>query len=69
MDDRGTPLNRGPTIANRDVDLYRLYRAVEKLGGYSRVTSQNQWRAISIRLGFSPVTTSITNLVKQAYKK
>lgn len=69
MDDRGTPLNRGPTIANRDVDLYRLYRAVEKLGGYSRVTSQNQWRAISTRLGFSPVTTSITNLVKQAYKK
>lgn len=26
MDDRGTPLNRNPTIANRDIDLYRLFR-------------------------------------------
>lgn len=26
MDDRGTPLNRNPTIANKDIDLYRLFR-------------------------------------------
>jgi len=25
MDDRGTPLNRQPTIANKDIDLYRLF--------------------------------------------
>lgn len=69
MDDRGTPLNKGPSIINKDVDLYRLYRAVQKLGGYNRVTSQNQWKQIAIRLGFVPTTTSIQNLVKQAYKK
>jgi Ras-related protein Rab-1A len=69
MDDRGTPLNKGPSITNRDVDLYRLFRAVQKLGGYNRVTSQNQWKSIALRLGFSPATASITNLVKQAYKK
>lgn len=69
MDDRGTPLNKGPQISNRDIDLYRLFRAAQKLGGYNRVTSQNQWKAIAMRLGFSPATNSITNLVKQAYKK
>lgn len=69
MDDRGTPLNKGPSIINKDVDLYRLYRAVQKLSGYNRVTSQNQWKQIATRLGFVPTTTSIQNLVKQAYKK
>lgn len=69
MDDRGTPLNKGPSITNKDVDLYRLYRAVQKLGGYNRVTTQNQWKQIANRLGFTPTTMSIQNLVKQAYKK
>uniref|UniRef100_A0A182XYY1 Uncharacterized protein n=1 Tax=Anopheles stephensi TaxID=30069 RepID=A0A182XYY1_ANOST len=69
MDDRGTPLNKAPSITNRDVDLYRLFRAVQKLHGYNRVTTLNQWKQIALRLGFSPATASITNLVKQAYKK
>lgn len=69
MDDRGTPLNKGPSIINRDVDLYRLCRTVQKLGGYNRVTTSNQWKSVATRLGFAPATTSITNLVKQAYKK
>ncbi|XP_053613288.1 AT-rich interactive domain-containing protein 4A isoform X2 [Plodia interpunctella] len=69
MDDRGTPLNRNPTIANRDIDLYRLFRVVQKLGGYNRVTNQNQWKSIADKMGFHPVTTNITNLCKQAYKK
>nr|CAD7405664.1 unnamed protein product [Timema cristinae] len=27
MDDRGTPINKGPTIGSRDVDLYKLFKA------------------------------------------
>lgn len=69
MDDRGTPLNKVPSIQSRDVDLYRLFRAVQKRGGYNRVTAQNQWKSIAIRLGFTPVTVSVANLVKQAFKK
>lgn len=26
MDDRGTPINKGPTIGTRDVDLYKLFK-------------------------------------------
>ncbi|KAH8266395.1 hypothetical protein KR038_006318, partial [Drosophila bunnanda] len=69
MDDRGTPLNKVPSIQSRDVDLYRLFRAVQKRGGYNRVTTQNQWKLIAVRLGFTPCTVSVMNLVKQAYKK
>ncbi|XP_002134394.3 serine-rich adhesin for platelets isoform X1 [Drosophila pseudoobscura] len=69
MDDRGTPLNKVPSIQSRDVDLYRLFRAVQKRGGYNRVTTQNQWKMIAVRLGFAPCTVSVMNLVKQAYKK
>ncbi|TDG39500.1 hypothetical protein AWZ03_014078 [Drosophila navojoa] len=69
MDDRGTPLNKVPSIQSRDVDLYRLFRAVQKRGGYNRVTAKNQWKVIAMRLGFTPCTLSVMNLVKQAYKK
>ncbi|KYM85085.1 AT-rich interactive domain-containing protein 4B [Atta colombica] len=70
MDDRGTPINVCPMIGNEDIDLYRLFRAVYKLGGYNRVTNQNQWKAVTRRLGFSMQnSTSLYNLVKQAYKK
>ncbi|KAJ8674346.1 hypothetical protein QAD02_005608 [Eretmocerus hayati] len=70
MDDRGTPINNCPMIGNDDIDLYRLFRAVYKLGGYNRVTNQNQWKLITRRLNFSTQNNAAThNLVKQAYKK
>lgn len=70
MDDRGTPINVCPMIGSEDIDLYRLFRAVYKLGGYNRVTNQNQWKAVTRRLGFSMQNSApLYNLVKQAYKK
>jgi len=70
MDDRGTPINVCPMIGSEDIDLYRLFRAVYKLGGYNRVTNQNQWKAVTRRLGFTMQnSTPLYNLVKQAYKK
>nr|XP_012227124.1 PREDICTED: AT-rich interactive domain-containing protein 4B [Linepithema humile] len=70
MDDRGTPINVCPMIGSEDIDLYRLFRAVYKLGGYNRVTNQNQWKIITRRLNFSMQNSGpMHNLVKQAYKK
>ncbi|XP_032664567.1 AT-rich interactive domain-containing protein 4A isoform X2 [Odontomachus brunneus] len=70
MDDRGTPINNCPMIGSEDIDLYRLFRAVYKLGGYNRVTNQNQWKIITRRLSFAMQNSPSThNLVKQAYKK
>lgn len=69
MDDRGTPLNKGPIICNRDVDLYRFFRNVEKLGGFNSVTNKNRWRAVTVRLGFTKNSATTLNLVKQAYSR
>lgn len=70
MDDRGTPINVCPMIGTKDIDLYRLFRAVQKLGGYNRVTNQNQWKVITRRLNFSMQNSGpMHNHVKQAYKK
>lgn len=67
MDDRGTPINNCPMIGSEDIDLYRLFRAVYKLGGYNRVTNQNQWKLITRRLSFTMQNSPSThNLVKQA---
>ncbi|XP_017784229.1 PREDICTED: AT-rich interactive domain-containing protein 4B [Nicrophorus vespilloides] len=68
MDDSGTPLNKTPTIGNKDVDLYKLFRLVEKFGGYNRVTNQNKWKTITARLKFNQNQANY-NHVKQVYKK
>nr|KAG5712822.1 hypothetical protein BaRGS_007419 [Batillaria attramentaria] len=36
MDDRGTPINKGPCVGNKDLNLYRLFRVVQNIGGYNR---------------------------------
>ena len=52
MEDRGAPINRTPMIDGREVDLYRLFRIVYKLGGQSRVTNKNMWQQVAKKLGF-----------------
>lgn len=59
---------QGPTINNRDLDLYRLFNIVHKQGGFNRVTNQNGWKAVATRMVLG-TTNSSANQVKQAYKK
>ena len=35
-----------------DVDLYRLYRVVDRLGGHTRVTNKSLWKQVGRKLGF-----------------
>ena len=67
MDDRGTPINRTPYIDHKEVDLYMLFRLVQKLGGSQRVTNNNQWRLVAKRLGFE--TNWCVNQVRVHYKR
>ncbi|CAL8102979.1 unnamed protein product [Calicophoron daubneyi] len=50
MDEGGTPINKAPSLANKDLDLYRLYKLVRELGGFHRVTSQMKWGYIYSKL-------------------
>ena len=68
MDDNGTPINKGPTINSRDLDLYRLFKIVNKMGGFNRVTNQNGWKSVTQKLILNSASNSSTH-VKQAYKK
>eukprot|EP00095_Tigriopus_kingsejongensis_P001533 snap_masked-scaffold214_size254108-processed-gene-0.9 protein:Tk01533 transcript:snap_masked-scaffold214_size254108-processed-gene-0.9-mRNA-1 annotation:"at-rich interactive domain-containing protein 4b" len=67
MEDRGSPINRTPTIGNKELDLYRLFKVVFKLGGHTRVTNNNLWRQVATKLGFE--TTWCTNQVRVHYKR
>ncbi|CAG7822664.1 unnamed protein product [Allacma fusca] len=70
MDERGTPINKVPTVCSKDLDLYKLYKIVTSKGGYNKVTNSSQWKPVTIKMGYGTVpTTSTINLVKHAYKK
>ena len=70
MEERGSPINKAPTICNKDLDLHKLYSIVVGNGGYSKVTNGGQWKNITTKLRFGTMpSTSTINLVKQAYKK
>ena len=67
MDERGTPINKNPCIGDQDVDLFKLFRFVQKLGGQQRVTNNNQWRVVAKKLGFE--TNWCVNQVRVCYKR
>lgn len=69
MDDRGTPINRAPTVGARDLDLHKLWRVVQKQGGYNKVTNQNVWKTVGSRLTQDAGSPVNTNSVKVAYKR
>ena len=68
MDDNGTPINRAPTVNCRDLDFYRLFKTVHKMGGFNRVSNQSAWKAATIKMELNSASNS-ASLVKQAYKK
>ncbi|TRY72004.1 hypothetical protein TCAL_05405 [Tigriopus californicus] len=67
MEDRGSPINRTPTIGSKELDLFMLFKVVYKLGGHTRVTNNNMWRQVASKLGFE--TTWCTNQVRVHYKR
>ncbi|CAH1126604.1 unnamed protein product [Ceutorhynchus assimilis] len=68
MDDSGTPLNKTPTIAGKDIDLHRLFLIVDKMGGYNRATNQGKWKAVAGKMRLT-VNQNVSNQVKSVYKK
>ncbi|GAA29897.2 AT-rich interactive domain-containing protein 4A [Clonorchis sinensis] len=51
MDEGGAPINKAPSLANKDLDLYKLYKLVRAHGGFHRVTAQLKWGYIYSKLG------------------
>ncbi|XP_041351844.1 AT-rich interactive domain-containing protein 4B-like isoform X2 [Gigantopelta aegis] len=68
MDDRGTPINKAPSIGSRDLNLYKLFKVVQNIGGYNRVTNQMKWRLVYSKMVL-PESNTASHQIKNAYKK
>eukprot|EP00879_Flechtneria_rotunda_P018201 GHRR01019091.1.p1 GENE.GHRR01019091.1~~GHRR01019091.1.p1 ORF type:complete len:153 (+),score=35.02 GHRR01019091.1:179-637(+) len=40
----GKPFRKPPVFGGKEVDLYKMYKAVTKRGGYAVVTEQKKWK-------------------------
>ncbi|GFO17049.1 AT-rich interactive domain-containing protein 4b-like [Plakobranchus ocellatus] len=69
MDDRGTPINKGPCIGNKDLNLYKLFKIVQHLGGYNKVTKEMKWPVVYSKMGLPSLHLNPAHQIKTAYKK
>lgn len=68
----GAPIKRTPSLAFRDLDLYRLYSIVAGEGGHGEVTSKKRWRnvyASLLRLDDDECPASADKTMRAAYDK
>ncbi|KAM7416171.1 hypothetical protein PAMA_018302 [Pampus argenteus] len=69
MKDRGTPIERIPHLGFKQINLWMIYKAVEKLGGYDSVTARRLWKKVYDELGGSPGSTSAATCTRRHYER
>ncbi|CAL4131374.1 unnamed protein product, partial [Meganyctiphanes norvegica] len=69
MEENGSPILKSPTVGRANLDLYQLFNVVQKLGGFSRVMNQNQWKEVANKMDLKNVTAQTPNLLRAAYKR
>lgn len=58
-----------PVFNNQEVDLYRLYRTVEKRGGYAAISERKAWKEIAGALQIEDKGNNAGSTLKQWYLK
>ncbi|KAJ0019460.1 hypothetical protein NQD34_007029 [Periophthalmus magnuspinnatus] len=66
---RGTPIERIPHLGFKQINLWMIYKAVEKLGGYDSVTTKRLWKRVYDELGGSPGSTSAATCTGKHYER
>ncbi|XP_037113949.1 AT-rich interactive domain-containing protein 5A isoform X1 [Syngnathus acus] len=69
MKERGSPIERIPHLGFKQIDLWMIYKAVEKLGGYNSVTARRLWKKVYDELGGSPTSTSAATCTRRHYER
>ncbi|XP_030603248.1 AT-rich interactive domain-containing protein 4B isoform X3 [Archocentrus centrarchus] len=69
MEDRGTPINKRPVLGYRNLNLFKLYRLVHKLGGFENIESGSIWKQVYQDLGIPVLNSAAGYNVKCAYRK
>ncbi|XP_077945262.1 AT-rich interactive domain-containing protein 4A isoform X1 [Gasterosteus aculeatus] len=69
MEDRGTPINKPPVLGYKDLNLFKLFRLVYRLGGCHKIESGTVWKQVYVDLGIPVLNSAASYNVKTAYKK
>ncbi|OQR74804.1 hypothetical protein BIW11_08835 [Tropilaelaps mercedesae] len=70
MEERGTPINKGPVLNGKDIDLHQLFSLVRQIGSFDKVTNLNRWRDVYAKMFKEPrASPSQGQQLKGAYKK
>ncbi|XP_041856545.1 AT-rich interactive domain-containing protein 5A [Melanotaenia boesemani] len=69
MKDKGTPIERIPHLGFKQINLWGIFQAVDKLGGYDSVTDRRLWKKVYDELGGSPGSTSAATCTRRHYER
>ncbi|XP_006900774.1 PREDICTED: AT-rich interactive domain-containing protein 5A [Elephantulus edwardii] len=69
MKERHTPIERVPHLGFKQINLWKIYKAVEKLGAYELVTGRHLWKNVYDELGGSPGSTSAATCTRRHYER
>ncbi|XP_077600896.1 uncharacterized protein LOC144215686 isoform X3 [Stigmatopora nigra] len=69
MKERGSPIERIPHLGFKQIDLWMIFKTVEKLGGYNSVTMRRLWKKVYDELGGSPGSTSAATCTRRHYER
>uniref|UniRef100_A0A8C7YTH8 ARID domain-containing protein n=1 Tax=Oryzias sinensis TaxID=183150 RepID=A0A8C7YTH8_9TELE len=69
MKKRDTPIERIPNLGFKQIDLFVMFKTVNDLGGYHKVTSHQLWKQVYNILGGNPRSTSAATCTRRHYER
>ncbi|XP_074856276.1 AT-rich interactive domain-containing protein 5B isoform X2 [Carettochelys insculpta] len=69
MKERRTPIERIPYLGFKQINLWTMFQAAQKLGGYETITARRQWKHIYDELGGNPGSTSAATCTRRHYER
>ncbi|KAJ8013662.1 hypothetical protein DPEC_G00032130 [Dallia pectoralis] len=69
MKERKTPIERIPYLGFKQINLWTMFQAAEKLGGYEQITARRQWKNVYDELGGNPGSTSAATCTRRHYER
>ncbi|XP_069097017.1 AT-rich interactive domain-containing protein 5B isoform X2 [Pleurodeles waltl] len=69
MKERKTPIERIPYLGFKQINLWTMFQAAQKLGGYETITARRQWKHVYDELGGNPGSTSAATCTRRHYER
>ncbi|XP_046887889.1 AT-rich interactive domain-containing protein 5B isoform X2 [Hypomesus transpacificus] len=69
MKERKTPIERIPYLGFKQINLWTMFQAAQKLGGYELITARRQWKQVYDELGGNPGSTSAATCTRRHYER